>query len=203
MNLSRSAALVATCDAWCWHSWRPLSSSGCTLFKGINEYVAYNESCDEFVLDWRNHVWSWQAWRARMHQFGGQPQFYSFGEGFRDGYQEVATGGDGCPPAIAPRRFWSYNYQSPEGQAKVAAWFAGYPYGVQAAREDGAAGFQRHPDLGYDRRDVLIRLRRRQLPHLPADSLGSRRRCDTRARGRGRASHDAATQLDHRPADSA
>lgn len=119
-----------------------LSSTGCTLFRGINEYVAYNDACDEFVLNWRNHVWSWQAWRARMHQFAGQPQFFSFGEGFRDGYQEVASGGDGCPPAIPPRRFWSYRYQSPEGQAKVAAWFAGYPYGVQAAREDGAAGFR-------------------------------------------------------------
>ena len=119
-----------------------MASSGCSLFRGLNDYILYNDSCDEAVLDWRNHVWSWQAWRARQHMFTGQQQFYSFGEGFRDGYKAVAAGGDGCPPAIPPRQYWSYSYQTPEGQMKVAAWFAGYPYGVQAAREDGAGGYR-------------------------------------------------------------
>jgi hypothetical protein len=119
-----------------------LTCSGCTLFRSVNDYIQYNDGCDEFVLAWRNDVWSSQAWRARQHMFADRDQFYAFGEGFRDGYKDVASGSDGCPPAIPPRRYWSYSFQTPEGQAKVAAWFAGYPYGVQAAREDGAAGYR-------------------------------------------------------------
>jgi hypothetical protein len=33
--------------------------------------------------------------------------------------------------------YWNWCYQSAEGQARVAAWFAGFPHGAQAAEEDG------------------------------------------------------------------
>lgn len=74
--------------------------------------------------------------------YSSEPQISSFGEGFRDGYMSVANGGNGCVPALPPRNYWSWRYQSLEGQAKVAAWYAGFPYGAAAAEEDGAANYQ-------------------------------------------------------------
>jgi hypothetical protein len=119
-----------------------IAGPGCSIFQGIGNYLAYNDSCNDFVLGYRNVVWSQQAWRARKFQFCDQPQFDAFGEGFRAGYQDVASGGSGCVPAIPPRKYWTWKYQTAEGQAKVAAWFAGYPYGAQAAQEEGAGNWQ-------------------------------------------------------------
>jgi hypothetical protein len=113
------------------------SATGCTAVRGLREYVAYNEQCEEAVLNWRDYCWSWQAWRFRRSLYRGQPQFFDFGEGFRAGYVNIASGGDGCPPALPPRRYWNYGFQTAEGQSKVAAWFAGFPEGVRAAKEDG------------------------------------------------------------------
>ena len=49
----------------------------------------------------------------------------------------ASEGGDGCNPAFPPRQYWGWKYQSSEGQAKVASWYAGYPHGARAAEEDG------------------------------------------------------------------
>jgi hypothetical protein len=118
------------------------SSSGCAALQGLDNYLTYNDSVNDFVLGYRNSVWARQAWFERKSQHYGEPQFSHFGAGFRSGYVSVASGGNGCPPAIPPREYWTWKYQTPEGQAQVAAWFAGYPYGAKAAEEDGAGLYQ-------------------------------------------------------------
>ena len=60
-----------------------------------------------------------------------------FAQGFKAGYMEIADGGTGCSPAFPPREYWGWKYQSCEGQARVAAWYAGYPHGARAAEEEG------------------------------------------------------------------
>jgi len=77
----------------------------------------------------------------RRAQFEGQPYIEHFGAGFRAGYEDVAGGANGCTPALPPRKYWTWKYQTPEGQGKTAAWFAGYPHGAKAAEEDGAGNF--------------------------------------------------------------
>ena len=119
-----------------------LASTGCSLTRGVREYISYNDGVNDFVLGWRNSVWARQAWQDRAPHFGDQPQLGAFGAGFRAGYTDVATGGTGCPPPLPPRKYWSWKYQTPEGQAKVAAWFSGYPYGAQAAEEEQAGEYQ-------------------------------------------------------------
>src|SRR5262245_59264262 len=89
--------------------------------------VAYYETTESIILGWRNHVWSKRAWYQQRHLFAAHPYVVDFGEGFRSGYLDVAGGGDGCVPVLPPRRYWSWRYQSPEGQAKTNAWFEGYP----------------------------------------------------------------------------
>ncbi|HUG70525.1 MAG TPA: hypothetical protein VMM76_22440 [Pirellulaceae bacterium] len=119
-----------------------LVCSGCSLTQGVNNYLAYNDCSNDFVMGWRNSVWSRQAWHNQKQYFDGHPELGAFGEGFRDGYQDVASGGNGCPPPLPPRSYWTWKYQTPEGQCKVAAWFEGYSHGARAAEEDGAGNFQ-------------------------------------------------------------
>jgi hypothetical protein len=119
-----------------------VSQIGCAPFRGLRETIAYNDAVNDFVMGWRNSTWARQAWHERKWMYIDQPQFVTFGQGFRDGYAAVAAGSDGCVPALPPRHYWSWKFQTGEGQAKVAAWFAGYPHGVQAAQEDGAGHFQ-------------------------------------------------------------
>lgn len=115
-----------------------LTLSGCTAVQGVREHIAYNDTVDDFVLAWRNGAWAHQAWHMRKAQFLGHPYLHDFGEGFKAGYRDVASGGSGCTPPLPPRKYWNWRYQTAEGQAKVAAWFEGYPHGARAAEEDGA-----------------------------------------------------------------
>lgn len=119
-----------------------LFAPGCSPFRGLRENLQYNDSMNDFVMGWRNSAWARQAWNERKWMHVDEPQFISFGQGFRDGYADVAGGANGCVPPLPPRSFWTWKYQTGEGQAKVAAWFAGYPYGARAAQEDGAGNFQ-------------------------------------------------------------
>ena len=132
MNSLRLAALLALC----------LACSGCALTKGINNYLEYNDDSNDFVMGWRNEVWARQAGHEQKQFFDGHQERGAFGAGFRDGYMDVASGGNGCPPGVPPRKYWTWKYQTPEGQAKVAAWFEGYPHGARVADEQGAGSFQ-------------------------------------------------------------
>jgi len=129
-----------------------LPATGCALLTApvgaasgpagfINEQVQYNETTDSLILGWRNSVWSNKAWIQQRHLFADHPYAHVIGKGFKAGYMDVAGGGEGCPPVLPPREYWSWRYQSPEGQAKTAAWFEGYPVGAAAAEKDGIANW--------------------------------------------------------------
>ena len=118
-----------------------VSTGGCTAFAGLSISLDYNECCDEFVLGYRNSAWSARAWHERKHCFQNEDHRYHFRDGFRQGYEDVASGGNGCTPAFPPRSYWSWKFQSPEGQQRVNAWFAGYPHGARAAEEDGLGNY--------------------------------------------------------------
>ena len=61
-----------------------------------------------------------------------------FHKGFVEGYCSVCNGGDGYIPAMPPRDYWGYEFQSSDGAQCVSAWFEGYPEGVAAARKTNA-----------------------------------------------------------------
>lgn len=121
------------------------SFSGCSVFVGIRDYIAYNDSTNRLVMGWRNDVWAQQSWHENKHLYDDQPYKADFGVGYRDGYAAVASGGNGCPPPLPPRKYWRWHYETPEGQAKIAAWFAGYPHGAAAAEQDAAGEWQEIP----------------------------------------------------------
>ena len=97
----------------------------------LQDQIAYNDPVDEFMLGWRNYVWAKKAWSNYRSCQRDIPYLEDFGRGYRAGYIDVASGGDGCTPIMAPRRYWSWKYQTPEGQCKVQGVFGeAYRVGV-------------------------------------------------------------------------
>ena len=141
--------------------------SGCSTLQGVRNYIAYNDTQNDFVIGWRNRVWSIQAWHMEREKYRDHPYLPEFGDGFRTGFRDVAAGGNGCPPVVPPRKFWSWRYQSPEGQAKVAAWFEGYPVGAMVAERNQAGEFS-DIQVSYSiEAQYSPRFRAGELPGLP------------------------------------
>ena len=111
--------------------------TGCSAWTGLNNSWKYNGSWNETMMGYRNRSSASKAWHCRKHHFCNEKYLKEFSAGFKAGYSEVADGGTGCSPAFPPREYWGWNYQSCEGQARVAAWFAGFPHGARAAEEEG------------------------------------------------------------------
>lgn len=111
--------------------------AGCTTLHNGYEAMANNGAWSEVVSVLRNRSMSAKAWHRRKHHFGQERFNKDFQAGFRAGYEDVAEGKDGCTPNFAPQKYWSWEYQSAEGQARTAAWFSGYPHGARAAEEEG------------------------------------------------------------------
>lgn len=115
--------------------------TGCTTIHNAHRAITNNSAWDETVIVLRNRSYSAKAWHRRKHHFCRQQYIKDFCAGFRTGYEDVAGGSDGCTPAFPPKEYWSWEYQSGEGQSRTSAWLAGYPHGVQAAEEDGVANW--------------------------------------------------------------
>jgi hypothetical protein len=56
-----------------------------------------------------------------------------FANGFEQAFVDIANGGSGQVPAVAPRQYWSRPFRTPEGRAVAQAWFDGYAAGAQQA----------------------------------------------------------------------
>jgi hypothetical protein len=107
------------------------------MMNGLHQGITNNEALDEFMVSYRNRAWSARSWHNNKHKFCDRKHMKDFQAGYRQGYEDVAAGGNGCTPTICPESYWGWKYQSPEGQAKVSAWFEAYPLGARAAEEDG------------------------------------------------------------------
>jgi hypothetical protein len=81
-----------------------------------------------------------QAWR---NYDGCQSQAFTldYSTGWKAGYYDVATGGDGCPPVIAPRRYWKPPVVCEYDPSRRDDWYCGF--------QDGAAYAKSQPDHHY------------------------------------------------------
>ncbi len=115
--------------------------TGCRLSSQVCRGI--NSDCiDDFMIGYRNRAMAEKAWHCRTPCIPNRQYIKEFKDGFVAGYNDVANGGNGCTPAIAPSSFWGWQYQSASGQAAIDAWFQGYPYGVKAAEQDGVGHWQ-------------------------------------------------------------
>lgn len=117
------------------------TSGGCSIFAGLQNSLDYSDECNEWMLGYRNSAWAAKAWHRQKPCYQNRQHLDDFGAGFRAGYLDVANGGRGCTPAFAPREYWGWKYQSPVGQQRIAAWFAGFPMGAKAAEEEGLGNY--------------------------------------------------------------
>ncbi len=111
--------------------------AGCTALRNMGSQLSHAEYLDEFMIAYRNSAWSAKAWNCRKKRFHRHRFLSDMEAGFRQGYEDVAAGGDGCVPTVCPQSYWGWQYQTADGQSRMNAWFEGYPLGVQAAEEDG------------------------------------------------------------------
>ena len=75
------------------------------------------------------------------HCYADEPNLKAFGEGFRAGFIHIKNGGNGCPPLLPPRKYWSSCcYRGCQGQAASVSWFNGFSQGVTQGLYDGVAG---------------------------------------------------------------
>lgn len=122
-----------------------LSSSGCSMMNNAVKQFRRCEPLEDFMIGHRNMVFGKRAWFRIRDRYHGCANVNEFRSGFLAGYADVANGGSGCTPSIAPTEFWGWRYQSAGGQAAIQSWFAGYPLGAKAAEEDGIAYWGRVP----------------------------------------------------------
>ncbi len=115
--------------------------TGCMFISGAQRMLTRHDGLDEFMVDYRNRAWAARAWLCRRDQFASHCYIADLEAGFRQGYEDVAAGGSGCLPAVCPRSYWGWQYQSADGQSRMNAWFEGYPLGVQAAEQDGVGNW--------------------------------------------------------------
>ncbi len=117
------------------------SSTGCTILDGACRVIKKNECLDDLMIGHRNRALAAKAWHREKHLFSKCHDIRELRAGFNAGYMDVANGGNGCLPAVAPPHYWGWRYQTPGGQERVNAWFAGYPMGAKAAEQDGVGGW--------------------------------------------------------------
>lgn len=131
----RKAAVVAALTLM------TLSTAGCSVVHNGYTAMSKNNSWNDTVVVLRNRSHSAKSWHRRKQNFCNERHCQDFCNGFRAGYEAMASGSDGCTPAFPPSEYWSWEYQSGEGQARTSAWFSGYPHGVRAAEEEGHANW--------------------------------------------------------------
>lgn len=99
--------------------------------------MRYDQTWNDAASKFRNRSMSSRSWHRHKNVYCNETCLNDFCSGYRQGYEDVARGSNGCTPNFPPREYWGWQHQSAEGQKKVSAWFAGYPHGARAAEEEG------------------------------------------------------------------
>ena len=112
-------------------SWRSfalfLSLSGCTALSDCKYELGQK-------------IRTGQAW----HEFDGCNERCFTGDyrdGWKQGYYDVLTGGDGRPPVVPPKKYWKPPVFTEHDPSRQDDWYTGY--------QDGAACAKAQPDFHY------------------------------------------------------
>ncbi len=108
-----------------------------TVSAGMFGCSAMNDGIISCEMEIRNHVLAQKAWGHWSWCYDNLDFPFHFAKGFKDGYRNILSGGNGCQPTLPPKCYWKPAYQTPEGNCKIHAWFDGFSHGVLAANQDG------------------------------------------------------------------
>jgi hypothetical protein len=131
-------------------------STGCTLTSGVRRIFSTQECVDDFMVSYRNRALAEKAWYRLKDRFPKDRYSREFKDGFISGYVDIASGGYGCSPSVAPSRYWGWRYQSGHGQQAVNSWFHAFPLGVQAGEQDGVGNWQQIRTNGMASTNLVI-----------------------------------------------
>jgi hypothetical protein len=105
-----------------------LGATGCAT---IQDYAV------DLEIEMRNDILAQKGWNEWSWCYDELDQPFHFAKGFKQGYQDILAGGNGCQPTLPPRWYWKPQYQSIDGRSKINAWFDGFSHGALAAQQDG------------------------------------------------------------------
>lgn len=100
---------------------------------------------DDWQIRQTNRFIASKAWGEVKHCYDDLPYQIDFEKGFKRGYMDRASGLNGCPPALPPRRYWRAKLMGHEAMSRANAWFDGYRHGVVVSEQDGNADLARVP----------------------------------------------------------
>jgi hypothetical protein len=106
--------------------------------------------CHDFMAMKRDECDAAFAWHQCRKAYKGQVEYLEdFAYGFKSGFMNIASGGNGCPPTLPPDYYWSVCMQSGEGECRVQTWFDGYSAGVLEAETRGIRNRNKIPLSNY------------------------------------------------------
>ncbi|QDS87222.1 hypothetical protein EC9_14000 [Rosistilla ulvae] len=124
--LAMSAVLLTTALTGCANVQGVFGSCDCSLNRSLHMTRA------ELMA---RRVWSYKY--SDCHENHSNAR--DVRRGFIDGFVDIASGKDGCPPVFPPQNECCLTgpLRSPVNQCRDQAWFQGYPLGVAAAKQQG------------------------------------------------------------------
>jgi hypothetical protein len=125
-----------------------MTATGCS---SLHDYVIQTETSV------RNGILAQKAWGEWSWCYDDLDHPSDFSTGFKAGYRNVVSGGQGCQPTLPPRCYWKPCYETPTGREKINSWFDGYSHGALAAHQDGMAGLSELPISPTARRNLMTR----------------------------------------------
>lgn len=73
------------------------------------------------------------AWSSAKVELPAECNNRDFRKGYRDGYLDVSTGGNGACPPVPPTCYWGPSFQDREGLLRVQQWYEGFSRGAHDA----------------------------------------------------------------------
>lgn len=125
---------------FCWAGLILTCCTGCSVI-----VTQLKDKRDDYAINRTNHYIAARAWSEVKHCYFDLPCRHDFECGFKRGYTDRASGLNGCPPALPPRKYWRAKLMGPEAMNRANAWFDGYRHGVVVAEQDGNADLARVP----------------------------------------------------------
>ncbi|MEZ6045090.1 MAG: hypothetical protein R3C11_05820 [Planctomycetaceae bacterium] len=125
----------------------------------------------------RYHEWSNElhvkklACKAYSDRYSFDPSFQHarhYERGWKEGYTDVALGGDGNPPTFPPVPYRSFKYRSPEGHQIIDLWFDAYRQGANAALQEGVQHWNYLPTSQHQHyREIIHATEPAVIPYEP------------------------------------
>jgi len=125
---------------FCWVGLVLICCTGCSVI-----VTQLKDRRDDFAIRRTNRHIASRAWSDVKVCYDDLPCRADFEKGFKRGYSDRASGLNGCPPALPPRRYWRAKLMGHEAMSRANAWFDGYRHGVVVAEQDGNADLARVP----------------------------------------------------------